>query len=182
MGFGAILQSVASGSNPGQPVDLASATKTGVRCETAYIDSNAASAPLEIDVPPGGCPWEETRFAFSENNEGELYLCTQLNVYKLMYDPADQEGTGSPAESLIFSPNPVLAGQSVVLDAGEDVFLSRIRITDAGGRSIHDAQFYWAPSPYTWSTNGMKAGTYIVEAWVASSETPIRGKLIVLRP
>ena len=64
-------------------------------------------------------------------------------MYKLTYDPADQEGTGSPAESLIFSPNPVLSGQSAVLDAGEDVFLSRIRITDAGGRSIHDAQFYW---------------------------------------
>lgn len=149
---------------------------------TEQEDGSWIDAPLEIDVPGGFVPWEETRFAFSENNEGELYLCTQLNVYKLMYDPADQEGTGSPAESLIFSPNPVLGGQSVVLDAGEDVFLSRIRITDAGGRSIHDAQFYWAPSPYTWSTNGMKAGTYIVEAWVASSETPIRGKLIVLRP
>ena len=139
-------------------------------------------APLDIQVPDGFVPWDETRFAFSENNRGELYLCTRLNIYKLVYDPADQSGWGDLTEGLRFTPNPVIIGNDVVLDMGANALLTHLRITDASGRLVHDVELSGVEAPYTWNTSGMTAGTFIVEAWSAGSTAPVRGKLSVIRP
>ena len=149
---------------------------------TEQADGTWVDAPLDIQVPDGFVPWDETRFAFSENNRGELYLCTRLNIYKLVYDPADQTGGGDLAEVLRFTPNPVVIGNDVVLDVGTNAFLTHLRITDASGRLVHDVELSGVEAPYTWNTAGMTAGTFIVEAWSAGSAAPIRGKLSVIRP
>ena len=133
-------------------------------------------------MPGGFVPWDETRFGFSENNQGELYLCTRLNIYKLVYDPADQTGGGELADALRFTPNPVVIGNDVNLDMGADAFLTRLRIVDISGRVVHDAELTGAEALYTWNTSGMNAGTYVIEAWSASSPNPVRGKLSVIRP
>ncbi|MGA0434038.1 MAG: PQQ-dependent sugar dehydrogenase [Flavobacteriales bacterium] len=144
-------------------------------------DGSWVDAPLDIQVPGGFVPWDETRFAFSENNEGELYLCTRLNVYKLVYDPADQGGTGHLEAPLRFSPNPTAIGRDVILDAGEGVYLNRIRITESSGRIVHNAQLAVQQSPYTWNTTGMNPGIYIVEVWIPGKDTALRGKLSIIR-
>jgi glucose/arabinose dehydrogenase len=149
---------------------------------TEQADGSWLDAPLDIQVPDGFVPWDETRFAFSENNEGELYLCTRLNVYKLVYDPADQQGGGDLADVLRFTPNPVLAGSDVVLDVGSLEYLTRLRITEASGRLVHDVELSAVQTPYTWNTAGMTAGTYVIEAWTAADPAPIRGKLSVIQP
>lgn len=149
---------------------------------TEQADGSWLDAPLDIQVPGGFVPWDETRFAFSENNAGELYLCTRLNVYKLVYDPADQTGEGELAESLRFTPNPVLSGNDVILDVGSRTFLTRLRMTDTRGRLVHDAELSGMETPYTWNTAGMEGGTYLIEAWTAGADAPVRGKLSVIRP
>lgn len=149
---------------------------------TEQADGTWVDAPLDIQVPDGFVPWDETRFAFSENNRGELYLCTRLNIYKLVYDPADQSGGGPLADVLRFTPNPVVIGNDVVLDMGSNAFLTHLRITDASGRLVHDVELSGAEAPYTWNTAGMTAGTFIVEAWSAGNAAPVRGKLSVIRP
>ena len=103
-------------------------------------------------------------------------------MYKLVYDPADQAGGDELADELRFTPNPVQAGNSVVLDVGAQAFLTQLRIIDMSGRLVHDASFSGVEAPYEWSTSGMKSGTYIVEAWSAGNDLPIRGKLSVIRP
>ncbi|MBG28236.1 MAG: hypothetical protein CL852_05915, partial [Crocinitomicaceae bacterium] len=117
-----------------------------------------------------------------ENNRGELYLCTRLNIYKLVYDPADQTVGGDLAELLRFTPNPVVIGNDVVLDVGANASLTHLRITDASGRLVHDVELSGVEAPYTWNTARMTAGTFIVEAWSAGSTAPIRGKLSVIHP
>ena len=147
---------------------------------TEQTDGTWSDAPLEIQVPGGFVPWEETRFAFSENNAGELYLCTQLHVYRLSYDPASV-GENPSFESLLLSPNPARIGHNVVLDMGGEFSLERIRIIDASGRIVHDASLAIASTPYTWNTTGMIPGTYIVEAWKVGDEKPTRGRIAIIR-
>ena len=146
-------------------------------------DGSWSDAPLDLQVPGGFVPWEETRFAFSENNRGELYLCTQLNVYRLTYDPNDFTPGPNPGLNGVFlSPNPAGIGQEVLLDIGGEWMLERMRITDAGGRVIHDVQLDFATTPYTWNTSGMTPGTYIIEVWPLGQEHSQRGRLAVIRP
>ena len=143
-------------------------------------DGSWAGARLDIQVPGGFVPWEETRFGFGENNQGELYLCTQQFVYRLSYDPADATQTPMVNEALRFSPNPVSIGSDVTLDVGSEGILSRLRITDSSGRLVHDVNLETATAPYVMNTSGMKSGTYIIEAWVLNVSQPSRGKLSVI--
>ena len=73
-------------------------------------------------------------------------------------------------------------GNDVILDMGAEVFLTRLRITEVSGRLVHDVELTGAEAPYTWNTTGMKAGTYVIEAWSASSPEPLRGKLSIIQP
>jgi len=136
---------------------------------------------LDIQVPGGFVPWEETRFGFGENNRGELYLCTQQFVYRLSYDPADGGQTQPAVTELRFTPNPVSIGSNVTLDVGGERNLNRMRITDSSGRLVHDVSLETAVAPYVWNTSGMQPGTYIIEAWIMNESQPIRGKLSVVR-
>ena len=149
---------------------------------TEQADGTWVDAPLDVQVPDGFVPWDETRFAFSENNRGELYLCTRLNIYKLIYDPADQSGGEELSEVLLFAPNPVVIGNDVILDVGASTFLTSLRITDISGRLVHDVEFPGVEAPYTWNTAGMTEGTFIIEAWSVLNPEPIRGKLSVIHP
>jgi len=83
---------------------------------------------------------------------------------------------------LRFTPNPVLVGGDVVLDVGSPEYLTRLRITEASGRFVHDVELSAVQTPYTWNTAGMTAGTYVIEAWTAAAPAPIRGKLSVIQP
>ena len=149
---------------------------------TEEADGSWTSAKLTIDVPGGFVPWEEVRYAFGEDNAGELYLCTRLAVYKLSYDP-DDEVAGGVAETVRFTPNPAAAGGgAVALDAGDGILLERIRFTDATGRVVHDAALNSPSSPYTFYTNDLSAGTYIVEVWPVGQAAPIWGRLAVVDP
>jgi hypothetical protein len=148
---------------------------------TEQADGTWTEKPLDIQVPGGFVPWEETRFGFGENNEGELYLCTQQFVYRLKYDPADGSSPIAPNEALHFTPNPVSIGSDVTLDVGSESILNRMRITDSSGRLVHDVNLETASAPYVWNTSGMQPGTYIIEAWVLNEPEPIRGKLSVVR-
>lgn len=147
---------------------------------TEQPDGTWVDAPLDIQVPGGFVPWDETRFAFSENNRGELYLCTRLHVYRLAYDPADIETNGEPFNELSFWPNPVKIGDDVILDLGSNQVLTRFRITDSSGRIIHDVNLDTASAPYEWNTKGLLHGVYIVEVWIVDRESPIRGKCMVI--
>jgi len=150
---------------------------------TENEDGTWNEAPLNIEVPGGFVPWEEVRYAFGEDNAGELYLCTRLAVYRLNYDPNDVAGPGIAAESIRFFPNPAAAGGgSVALDIGEGILLDRLRFTEASGRLVHEAQFNNAASPYTFFTDDLAVGTYIVEAWPVDASTPIFGRLVVVNP
>ena len=148
---------------------------------TEQADGTWTEKPLDIQVPGGFVPWEETRFGFGENNEGELYLCTQQFVYRLKYDPADGSSPIAPNEALHFTPNPVSIGSDVTLDVGSESILNRMRIADSSGRLVHDVNLETASAPYVWNTSGMQPGTYIIEAWVLNEPEPIRGKLSVVR-
>jgi len=148
---------------------------------TEQADGSWEEAPLDIQVPGGFVPWEETRFGFGENNRGELYLCTQQFIYRLAYDPADVEPIAPGNSNLRFSPNPISIGSDVTLDLGSDALLTRMRISDSSGRLVHDVNLLTVSAPYVWNTSGMQPGTYIVEAWTLNEEEPLRGKLIVIR-
>ncbi len=148
---------------------------------TELADGSWESAPLTIEVPGGFVPWEEVRYAFGEDNAGELYLCTRLAVYKLSYDPDDQDGTtGTVAETVRFIPNP--ASGEVILDAGEGVLIERLRFTDATGRVTHDVVLDNAVSPYTFYTADLAVGSYVVEVWPVGAASPIWGRLAVVAP
>ena len=147
---------------------------------TEQADESWASAPLEIKVPGDFVPWTETRFAFGEDNRGELYLCTRLAVYHLLYDGDDVPDGSEVGTNLIFSRNPVAIGDDVTLDLGANLPIERLRITDASGRLIHDVMLSTASSPYVWNTAGMAPGSYIIEAWTLTGNRRW-GRLAVVR-
>jgi hypothetical protein len=140
---------------------------------------------LDIQVPGGFASWEqgayEYRFAMSEDNAGELYLCTVQHVYRMQFDPDDVTDNEPRPETLLFSPNPAGVGTEVFMNLGDNTVLERLRIVDSSGRVVHDATLNFASSPYSWSTTGMVPGTYIVEAWTVGTEAPLRGRLAIVR-
>ena len=135
-------------------------------------------APIEIQVPGGFPQWDEPRYAFGEDNRGELYLCTRNFVYKIAYDPADLDGEF--ADHVRFTPNPAAAGADVTLDLGVGVALERLRIFDAAGRTVHDVELLAAQAPYTWNTAGLAPGTYVVQTFTVGGEVRW-GRIAIVR-
>ena len=135
-------------------------------------------APIEIQVPGGFPQWDEPRYAFGEDNRGELYLCTRNFVYKIAYDPADL--AGEFADNVVFTPNPAATGADVTLDLGVDVALERLRIFDAAGRTVHDVELLAAQAPYTWNTAGLAPGTYVVQTFTVGGEVRW-GRIAIVR-
>ena len=152
---------------------------------TEQADGSWLEAPLDIQVPGGFASWEqgayEYRFAMSEDNAGELYLCTVQHVYRMQFDPDDVTDNEPRPETLLFSPNPAGVGTEIFMNLGDNTVLERLRIVDSSGRVVHDATLTFASSPYSWSTAGMVPGTYIVEAWTVGTEAPLRGRLAIIR-
>jgi hypothetical protein len=152
---------------------------------TEQADGTWVEAPLNIDVPGGFASWEqgayEYRFAMSEDNRGDLYLCTLQHVYRMQFDPDDVTTSDPLPDVLVFSPNPAGVGSQITMNLGDQTLIDRLRIIDASGRIVHNASLNFSSAPYSWFTSGMVPGTYIIEAWVAGEDAPRRGRLAIVR-
>ena len=85
---------------------------------TEQADGTWVGAPLDIQVPDGFVPWDETRFAFSENSRGEL-TCARASTSTNWCTTRPINPAGELADALRFTPNPVVIGNDVVLDVGQ---------------------------------------------------------------
>lgn len=134
--------------------------------------------PLVLDVEGGFVPWTETKFAFGEDNKGEVYLCTRYFVYKLLFDPLSPP-VDEGGEEINFHPNPVAAGELIHMDLSEVGNIERVSVFDSAGRlaEVHissgegdNASFY---------TTGLSSGLYSVHIDIVGSEEIVYGKFVV---
>ncbi|MAU76252.1 MAG: hypothetical protein CL831_05180 [Crocinitomicaceae bacterium] len=147
---------------------------------TLISDGNGGwiDQPLVLDVEGGFVPWTETKFAFGEDNKGEVYLCTRYFVYKLLFDPLSPP-VDEGGEEITFHPNPVAAGELIRMDLSEVGNVERLSVFDSAGRlaEVHisssngdNASFY---------TTGLLTGVYSVHVDIVGSDEIVYGKFVV---
>ena len=147
---------------------------------TLISDGNGGwiDQPLVLDVEGGFVPWTETKFAFGEDNKGEVYLCTRYFVYKLLFDPLSPP-VDEGGEEITFHPNPVTAGELIRMDLSEVGNVERLSVFDSSGRLIDvhvssangdNASFY---------TTGLLTGVYSVHVDIVGSDEIVYGKFVV---
>jgi hypothetical protein len=146
---------------------------------TLISDGNGGwiDQPLVLDVDGGFVPWTETKFAFGEDNKGEIYLCTRYFVYKLIFDATPTVDIGG--EEINFHPNPVAPGALIRMNLSEVGNVERLSVFDSSGRLIDvhvssangdNASFY---------TTGLTNGVYSVHIDIVGSEEIVYGKFVV---
>jgi hypothetical protein len=146
---------------------------------TLISDGNGGwiDQPLVLDVEGGFVPWTETKFAFGEDNKGEIYLCTRYFVYKLLFDATPSVDIGG--EEINFHPNPVAPGALIRMNLSEVGNVERLSVFDSSGRlvDVHvssangdNASFY---------TTGLTNGVYSVHIDIVGSEEIVYGKFVV---
>ena len=147
---------------------------------TLISDGNGGwiDQPLVLDVEGGFVPWTETKFAFGEDNKGEVYLCTRYFVYKLLFDPLNPPITFRE-EGLRFIPNPASSNYPVTVDLGFEGDISRLRIFDATGRLVKDLYPKESGDNPTFSASGFTAGVYSVRVDVIDHDEILFGKLVI---
>ena len=136
------------------------------------------SSALVLDVEGGFEPWTETKFAFGEDNKGEIYLCTRFFVYKLLFDPLNPPITFGE-EGLRFIPNPSSSNYLVTVDLGFEGDIGRLRIFDAAGRLVKDLYPTESGDNSTFSTSGFTTGVYSVRVDVLDHNEILFGKLVI---
>ena len=136
------------------------------------------SSALVLDVEGGFEPWTETKFAFGEDNKGEIYLCTRFFVYKLLFDPLNPPITFGE-EGLRFIPNPSSSNYLVTVDLGFEGDIGRLRIFDAAGRLVKDLYPKESGDNSTFSTSGFTTGVYSVRVDVIDHDEILFGKLVI---
>ena len=136
------------------------------------------SSALVLDVEGGFEPWTETKFAFGEDNKGEIYLCTRFFVYKLLFDPLNPPMSFG-GEGLRFIPNPSSSNYLVTVDLGFEGDIGRLRIFDAAGRLVKDLYPTESGDNSTFSTSGFTTGVYSVRVDVLDHNEILFGKLVI---
>ncbi len=141
--------------------------------------ANWSSRPVEVEVEGGFVPWDETRFGFGQDNQGELYICTRLALYKIAFDPDDESTIPDDGTDLIVFPNPS-RGQ-VTIDLGADLILEEVQFYDLNGRMV-DIQkpLTGGTQFYSLNISTLSAGMYIVKAKILGFPITKTGKMIVL--
>ena len=136
------------------------------------------SSALVLDVEGGFEPWTETKFAFGEDNKGEIYLCTRFFVYKLLFDPLNPPMSFG-GEGLRFIPNPSSSNYLVTVDLGFEGDIGRLRIFDAAGRLVKDLYPTESGDNSTFSTSGFTTGVYSVRVDVLDHNEILFEKLVI---
>ncbi|PCJ81751.1 MAG: hypothetical protein COA49_04390 [Bacteroidetes bacterium] len=144
----------------------------------ANNDGEWISSPLVLDVENGFEPWTETKFAFGEDNKGEIYLCTRFFVYKLMYDPEYPSVTPG-GEEVRFVPNPTTPGSLVHVDLKNGAEIESLKVYDASGRLIRELFPTPSGDNSSFYTTGFPHGVYTVHINIIGSDDIVYGKLIV---
>ena len=147
---------------------------------TLKADNNQEwiSAPLVLDVENGFEPWTETKFAFGEDNKGEIYLCTRFFVYKLMFDPVFPPVTPG-GEEVRFLPNPTAPGSLVRVDLNSGAEIESLKIFDSSGRLTRELFPTPSGDNASFYTKGFPNGVYAVHINIVGSEDIVYGKLVV---
>ncbi|MBC8149787.1 MAG: T9SS type A sorting domain-containing protein, partial [Bacteroidetes bacterium] len=146
---------------------------------TLISDGNGGwiDQPLVLDVEGGFVPWTETKFAFGEDNKGEIYLCTRYFVYKLLFDATPSVDIGG--EEINFHPNPVAPGALIRMNLSEVGNVERLSVFDSSGRLV-DVQVSSANGDNaSFYTTGLTNGVYSVHIDIVGSEEIVYGKFVV---
>jgi hypothetical protein len=139
-----------------------------------------SSQPVDVEVEGGFVPWEETRFGFAEDNQGELYICTRLALYKIAFDPDDENTIPDDATDLIVYPNP--ARTQVSIDLGAELILEELRIYDLNGRMVDLQKPLTGGSRYyALDASQLASGMYILNAKILGFPIIKTGKMLVTR-
>jgi glucose/arabinose dehydrogenase len=146
---------------------------------TLISDGNGGwiDQPLVLDVDGGFVPWTETKFAFGEDNKGEIYLCTRYFVYKLLFDATPTVDIGG--EEINFHPNPVAPGALIQMNLSEVGNVERVRIFDSAGRLTEVLFFTGIGDDASFYTTGLSTGVYSVHIDIVGSEEIVYGKFVV---
>jgi glucose/arabinose dehydrogenase len=138
------------------------------------------SKPVEMIVEGGFVPWQEVRYGFGEDNQGELYICTRLAVYKITNDPDDIGNNNIDAAQLQIRPNPAV--DQVTLDLGGNFTLESLEFFDLNGR-MADISYPigGAYRTVTLDIGNLAAGVYIVRARYLGFDQVKTGKLLINR-
>ena len=134
--------------------------------------------PLVLDVEGGFVPWTETKYAFGEDNKGEVYLCTRFFVYKLLFDPLFPPGNPG-GEEVYFHPNPVVSGSLVHMNLSQVGNIERLRIFDSAGRLTETLFPTGEGDDASFNTTGFPSGVYSVHLDIMGSEETVFGKFVV---
>jgi hypothetical protein len=138
-------------------------------------DGNFTTAPITITVDGGFVPWDEGRFAFGEDNDGEIYVCTRLAIYKLAYDV---DNPIAPTEvDFLLGPNPAKNVLNIQLPQGGE--MNGIVIIDALGREVMNEPFETGVESKQLDVSQLASGTYVVKVWFNDLSTTLTQKLII---
>ncbi len=138
------------------------------------------SKPVEVIVEGGFVPWQEVRYGFGEDNQGELYICSRLAVYKITNDPDDTGSDDLDNAVLQIMPNPAV--DRVTLDLGGNFTLESLEFFDLNGRMAEVAYpIGGAYRTVTLNIGNLAAGVYIVRARFLGYDQVKTGKLLVNR-
>lgn len=138
------------------------------------------SKPVEMIVEGGFVPWQEVRYGFGEDNQGELYICTRLAVYKISDDPDYVVPNNDDSALLQIMPNP--AASQVTLDLGGNFTLEYLDFYDLNGRMAEVA--FPIGEAYQYATidvSHLAAGVYVVRAHFIDNDKTKTGKLLINR-
>lgn len=138
-------------------------------------DGNFTTTPITISVDGDFIPWEEGRFGFGEDSDGEVYLCTRLAVYKLAYD-VDVPIVPNSVDFLL-APNPATDYIKIHLPGGEQI--EGVVILDALGREVMNEPFENALDAYQMDISHLASGTYVVKAWYNGLQSTVTQKLVI---
>lgn len=133
--------------------------------------------PVEVIVDGGFQPWIETRLGFGQDNQGNLYICTRLAVYKIAADPNYTAPSDTKDTALKFVPNP--AYNETILDLGGNFVLDRMQVYNAQGKLMNEYGGSTGVRAYRIDISGYPSGVYSVRVTCEGSDEVRTGKFVV---
>lgn len=134
------------------------------------------TTPVDLEIPGGLLQFGENRFGFGQDKDGELYLCTQIAVYKILRDLDVPIAVEKPDELDIY-PNPT--NGSFTINAGIGNSIDRIEMWDASGRKITDELLTGVSGSVALGTGSYSPGVYTLKVYCNGSDESRTTRLII---
>lgn len=142
---------------------------------TLSFDGDWDSYPLEIAVPGGLQQTGESRYGFGEDNRGELYLCTQIALYKLVWDGIITIPPFPPVDGCEIYPNPT---QGILhINPGQNESIDKVELWDSAGRLI-TRELLNVQGHAQFNTGGFDDGVYTLKVYCKGVPEPHIEKVV----